>query len=383
MDEMQTKNSTQNPAMRPPEVSVVAIVGALMLVGIALIENSVLAWLAALLMGVYGAGRWWVLRAPSVTSHQPANKVLADDDLRVRLHVTVDGLVRAIQAINAVMGQQAHATDEQANILSVTNQNLDDFIQLSERIQQQVVNINSIANEANDISQQGQQSISASLQSMEDIREHVDAIGHTLITLAKLTQRIDTIITSVSEIATQSNSLALNASIESARAGVHGRGFAVVADEVRVLAQQSTEAAAQVRAILTEIQTAMKETAQATELGVENVDVGSMRTREAYDVMIKLMQSVSASREGVRDIYDIVREQTGGMEEIAISMSRIDRIAQQNQTSARTVETVATNLTRLADDLQEVVGHEGQGDEWQGYEKTINEQEGERQQNPQ
>jgi methyl-accepting chemotaxis protein len=370
MDEMQTKNSTQNPAMRPPEVSVVAIVGALMLVGIALIENSVLAWLVALLMGVYGAGRWWVLRAPSVTSHQPANKVLADDDLRVRLHVTVDGLVRAIQAINAVMGQQAHATDEQANILSVTNQNLDDFIQLSERIQQQVVNINSIANEANDISQQGQQSISASLQSMEDIREHVDAIGHTLITLAKLTQRIDTIITSVSEIATQSNSLALNASIESARAGVHGRGFAVVADEVRVLAQQSTEAAAQVRAILTEIQTAMKETAQATELGVENVDVGSMRTREAYDVMIKLMQSVSASREGVRDIYDIVREQTGGMEEIAISMSRIDRIAQQNQTSARTVETVATNLTRLADDLQEVVGHEGQGDEWQGVRES-------------
>jgi len=211
------------------------------------------------------------------------------------------------------------------------------------------------AQQAADISGQGQGAITEAIEGMNTIRAQVEAIATTILELAKLTRKVDAIISSVSEIATQSNLLALNASIEAARAGAHGRGFAVVADEVRTLAQQSTQAAREVGAILVDIQAAMKETVKATEMGMEGVNAGMSKTQEANSVMVQLAANVNASHDAVRSIYGVIRQQAEGLEEIAISMERIDRITQQNLASTRMVETVSTNLTRLAGDLQQTV----------------------------
>ncbi|HLV37158.1 MAG TPA: methyl-accepting chemotaxis protein, partial [Spirillospora sp.] len=174
----------------------------------------------------------------------------------------------------------------------------------------------------------------------------------------ELTQRIDEIILSVSEIATQSNLLALNASIEAARAGVHGRGFAVVADEVRTLSQQSTSAAQQVRAILGEIQNAMKQSVEATQAGMQGVDNGVAMTREANTIMQSLSQSVNESFKSVKAIYDVIRQQMEDLEAIAITIERIERITQQNLASTRMVETVSAGLSHLSSELQMVVAQE-------------------------
>ena len=72
--------------------------------------------------------------------------------------------------------------------------------------------------------------------------------------LSERTLQVGEIIASVKDLAEQSNLLALNASIEASKAGEHGRGFAVVAMEMRNLAEQSRQAAVQIRAILQEIQ---------------------------------------------------------------------------------------------------------------------------------
>jgi methyl-accepting chemotaxis protein len=277
------------------------------------------------------------------------------ENITTRMGVTVDGLVRASHAINDVTMQQVESAQEQAEVIGKTNDLLDTFLQLSEQISEQTRGVQKTAQEAADISETGQEAIQQTLNSMDDIRQQVEAIGETIVILARLTRRIDEIISSVSEIATQSNLLALNASIEAARAGTHGRGFAVVADEVRVLAQQSTQSAAQVRDILSEIQGAMKETVRATQQGIENVDSGVSKTRETNEVILKLAESVRASKESVSSIYDVIRQQAEGMEGIAISMDRIHLITRQNLASTRTVESVSTNLTRLANDLQATV----------------------------
>lgn len=277
------------------------------------------------------------------------------ENITTRMSVTVDGLVRASHAINDVTTQQVESAQEQAQVIGDTNDLLDTFLHLSEQISEQTRGVQKTAQEAADISENGQQAIQQTLDSMNDIRGQVEAIGETIVTLARLTRRIDEIISSVSEIATQSNLLALNASIEAARAGVHGRGFAVVADEVRVLAQQSTQSAAQVRDILSEIQNAMKETVRATQQGIENVDSGVTKTRETNEVILQLAESVRDSREAVSSIYEVIRQQAEGMESIAISMDRIHLITRQNLASTRTVESVSTNLTRLANDLHATV----------------------------
>jgi methyl-accepting chemotaxis protein len=274
----------------------------------------------------------------------------------MQLHVTADGLVRAVDAMNHVGRLQHDGANEQVELIGRTNELLSDFLELSGGIREQARSITQMAQQAADLSQNGQAAIQQAIQGMDEIRAQVSAIAGTILALAQFTQRIDEIITSVSEIATQSNLLALNASIEAARAGTHGRGFAVVADEVRSLSQQSTLAARQVRAILGEIQNAMKETIRATEVGLQGVDSGVNMTQQADAVMVQLAQNVDASHEAVRHIYEVILEQVNGLEEIAISVERIDRITQQNLTSTSTVRTVSQELTRLAADLQTTVG---------------------------
>ena len=284
-------------------------------------------------------------------------------EVEMQMHVTVDGLVRSVQAINEATHQQSSSAGEQSDVIKLTNRLLEDFLSLSERISGQALNVTKTAQTTEEISEQGQEAISQAIVGMDELRQQVAAIGKTIVTLAQLTRRIDEIINSVSEIATQSNLLALNASIEAARAGTHGRGFAVVADEVRSLAQQSTEAAAQVRGILAEIQNAMKETILATEVGMDGVNDGVSRTQEANEVIIQLSESVTASNLAVRDIYEVIRQQAEGLEEISISMDRIQMITQNTMASTRAVEAVSTNLTRLAADLQTAVGQVPGSDE--------------------
>ena len=292
---------------------------------------------------------------PAASSPLPATD--ENHEVEMQMHVTVDGLVRSVQAINEATLQQSSSAGEQSDVIHLTNNLLDDFLKLSERISQQALTVTKAAQETEEISGQGQKAITQAIVGMDDLREQVAAIGKTIVKLAILTQRIDEIINSVSEIATQSNLLALNASIEAARAGAHGRGFAVVADEVRSLAQQSTEAATQVRAILAEIQKAMKETVRATEVSMNGVNNGVERTQEANEVIVQLSESITASNLAVRDIYAVIRQQAEGLEEISISMDRIQMITQNTMASTRAVEAVSTNLTRLASDLQTAVGH--------------------------
>ena len=235
---------------------------------------------------------------------------------------------------------------------------MDNFMANSEDINTQAHAMTRTAQDTADISQDGQAAIRDTIEGMARIRMQVDAIGHTISRLAQLTRRIDEIITSVSEIATQSNLLALNASIEAARAGAQGRGFAVVADEVRTLSQQSTTAADQVRGILAEIQNAVKETIIATDAGMHGLDDGLKKSQQADEVMQRLTEQVNTSSSAVKAIYDVIRQQVDGLEEISINIARVNRITENNMMGIRTVETVSVNLKRLAEELESAVGLE-------------------------
>jgi hypothetical protein len=272
-----------------------------------------------------------------------------------RVQYTVDGMVKASQAIREMTSQQIGSAGEQADVIRMINQLLDNFLALGERGTQYTRTMTRAAQEAETLSHSGEEGLSMALNSMNSIRDQVYTIGQTIVKLAQLTRSIDAIITSVSEIATQSNLLALNASIEAARAGAHGRGFAVVAEEVRSLAQQSTAAARQVRGILAEIQAAVKETIDAAEAGTEQVDRGAQVVDEANTLVRKLAENIASSTLAIRNINEIIREQTDGMEAIAIDMERIDRITQQNLVSVRVIEQVTQNLTRLADELEKAL----------------------------
>jgi methyl-accepting chemotaxis protein len=337
--------------LRSPQPAQVAYGAGVLMVLLAIVTTSVWPLITAAMMAVWG---WW-MHAQAAPTQPAAAEATPLSDSAMQMQTTIDGLVLASQAINEVTSTQAESAREQAEMIKLANARLDDFLMLTERITAQAQQVMQVANHAATMSESGQSAISATITTMDDIRTQVNAIGLTIKSLAELTQRIDDIIDSVSEIATQSNLLALNASIEAARAGAHGRGFAVVADEVRTLASQSTQSAEQVRAILGEIQTAIKQTIIATQIGMQNVEQGRARTQIAQEVMLQLLSSVSNARNAVQEIASVLKQQSEGLEEIAMSIDRVQRISQQSLDSTRTVEMVSGNLSRLANDLVKTI----------------------------
>jgi hypothetical protein len=333
---------------------VAALIGAVA----AVLTSPSLAWDEALLvLGLFAVGygvRFLDNKTQPAARKPPVSRPANEAVRAIHTSATIEGMVKAAEAIREVTEQQIKSAAEQSEVIRLTNHQVDEFLALAEQVSEQARDMTRTAQEAAGMSQRGQSALGQAINGMSQIRVQVSAVGQTIYKLAQLTRRIDEIITSVSEIATQSNLLALNASIEAARAGVHGRGFAIVAEEVRTLSQQSTLAAKQVRAILSEIQTAVRETIDATEIGMQEVDTGVTMTQEADSVMAQLATNVTASYQSIRRISEIIRQQSDGMETIAINIERIDHIMQQNIVSTNLIEQVSKNLLALSDNLQTV-----------------------------
>jgi methyl-accepting chemotaxis protein len=265
---------------------------------------------------------------------------------------TIRQLAQSVESITGSTTRQMDLTSEQHTLIEQTTQHFSTFVDLSESVQGQARSLTSTARQAAESSASGTTAMQEAITSMESIREKVTAIADTIRSLSQLTRRIDVIIGSVSEIATQSNLLALNASIEAARAGIHGRGFAVVAEEVRSLSHQSTQAAHQVRDILEEVQTAMKQAIRVTDEGLQQVDVSMAVAGEADRVMTQLGENVGSAHLAVNKIYEIIREQVEGLDGITISVDRMQRVVHSNQETSRTLEGQTAELTRLLQHLQ-------------------------------
>ena len=164
-----------------------------------------------------------------------------------------------------------------------------------------------------------------------------------------LSDEIGSIVNAITAIAEQTNLLALNAAIEAARAGEHGRGFAVVADEVRKLAEQSSQAAAEITALVHQVQNGVHAA----------VDGMNRRAKQADEAV----NSVSESGQVLHSILDAVTDMVGRMDEISSGIQQINTggheiaaAAEEQAASISEVATSAQNLTQIGDKLRALVG---------------------------
>ena len=107
----------------------------------------------------------------------------------------------------------------------------------------------------------------------------------------------------ISEIAEQTNLLALNAAIEAARAGEHGKGFAVVADEVRKLAERSAESAKEIAELVVNMKAGVDEAVQAMQVGTGEVQRGMERAREAGAALEEIVEALEETDRQVQEHY--------------------------------------------------------------------------------
>lgn len=323
----------------------IVVTAAIFLVIVGLRPDIVPGWVGFALICGLGAVALW--RTPQVSAEASTTAIISErPDLTIarRSQIAPDPAA----ALKLTLSQQELNIQEQVSLTEHTNTLLGKYIATGEQMQAQTRTMNQTTREATDNVNSGGVALQQVMDEMAGIREKVTTVAQSIRTLAQFAQRIDNIIGSVSEIATQSNLLAINASIEAARAGVHGRGFAVVADEVRSLSHQSTQAAGQVRAILEEIQTAMKQAIRATDDGLAQVDTGVSVATEADTVMHQLMEQVSAAQQAVTAVHDIIRQQVDGLDEMSIGVERMERVA---RSTLLQTQTISQQLMELAETL--------------------------------
>lgn len=304
-------------------------------------------------------------------------------DLMKKVISASDRVAASSEELTASAEQTSKATEtiteaiqEVANGAEQSNEGVTDSAQALEEVTTRVQSIaesasmiSEASSQATEKAKEGGVSVRKTVNQINFISRSVDESGHVLQTLDKRSQEVGTISIVISEIAEQTNLLALNAAIEAARAGEHGKGFAVVADEVRKLAEQSRESSAQITALITDIQQDMLNSNKSMAQVSVNVKSGLEVVQEAENKFNEILLFMEELANQIIDMAATTEEVTASIEEVSSTVSEISNVS--NETSAHTqnvaasteeqlvsieeISLSANSLSHLAEELQEII----------------------------
>src|SRR6267378_684525 len=262
-------------------------------------------------------------------------------------------MVQRLREMTSEVGEAAHVLASSVSEISVTVQEVRQTVQLAS---QKARSVSEGAQHVEEVSHAGRRAVEEVIAGMERIREQVDAVAASILKLSEQSQAVGEIIAAVSDLADQSNLLAVNAAIEAARAGEHGRGFAVVAQEVKSLAEQSKQATGQVRSILGEIQKATGQAVLATEQGGKAVEAGEKQWTQAGQAISVLAEAVEQAAQAAVQIAASSQQQLVGMNQVVDAMESIKQASAQNAAGIVQAEAATQRLGELGQRLRAAVG---------------------------
>jgi methyl-accepting chemotaxis protein len=259
----------------------------------------------------------------------------------------------AVSTVNEASKQMSYAADEladgvrnqahQTEMVSVAMDTMTETIGKNSRTAAETAQV---AVQNGDIAKRSSEIVLQTVGKMNEIAEVVQRSAQTIEQLGNSSAQIGEIVSVITEIADQTNLLALNAAIEAARAGEQGRGFAVVADEVRKLAERTQQATKQITSMITTIQKESNGAVKAMTKGSEKVREGIDLAQKAGESLKDVVASSESVLQMVENIAAASREQTNASEKIA---SNVEQIALVSSQSAQGVANIAQNVNQLED----------------------------------
>ena len=308
--------------------------------------------LLSVTLAVFGA--WWIIHATTQPLHHAVKvaRGVASGDLTEPIHIEGDSEVAQLlmalkdmqQHLSGVVGrvrQNAEGVALASSEIASGNADLSSRTEhQASALQQTAASMEELgttvrgnadnAQVANQLSIEAQAVAQRGGQAMQDVVDTMKSISDS-------SRRIADIIGVIDGIAFQTNILALNAAVEAARAGEQGRGFAVVAGEVRSLAQRSSEAAKEIRTLITQ--------------STERVDTGTQQVDSAGATIQDVVRSISRVADIVGEISSASREQSAGVAQVGEAVSSMDQATQQNAALVQQSASAAENLRHQADEL--------------------------------
>lgn len=307
------------------------------------------------------------LRETILKVSQSAEQVAASAE---QLNASAEESSQATQNIAMTIQEVSIGSDKQAQNTEETAKSVNAIAASAEQIAVSAQNVSMSALNASEIATEGANSISLAIQQMDSIHTTVEGLVDSAERLGQRSKEIEQIVNVITDIATQTNLLSLNAAIEAARAGEHGRGFAVVADEVRKLAEQSGQSAKKIVDLIGHIQTDIDEAIRSTGVATTETQTGIQVVTTAGVSFTKIQNAVQEVSSQIQEVSAAVEEMSAETEQIVQTIDQISEIAVSNASGTQTVSAAAqeqlasmeeiaasaTSLAQMAEELQNLVG---------------------------
>lgn len=273
--------------------------------------------------------------------------------LAEELKMSISETGRAVEQVNHAIQEVAAGANEQASGSGQAAEMVDEILQAVETTNEDIGKVENYTKQVLRLAEEGLAQLDNQNRCMRDSAEANDKVAAAINNLNDMTQKIGSMLETISQIADQTNLLALNAAIEAARAGEHGRGFAVVAEEVRKLAEGSAQAAGEIGRIVQEIQQGAKEAVAYMEAAQATNQVQKEAVIETDNIFRRISQGIKEVAQSINGVAAAERQIVERTQRITDVINRISAVAEEDAAAA---EEVSASSQQQAAAMEELTG---------------------------
>jgi methyl-accepting chemotaxis protein len=257
--------------------------------------------------------------------------------------------------LQSAANQQATGSREQATAMTQVAATISELLATSRQIADSAQRVAEIADQTASSARGGDGTLGKAGDIISGMRRQMDLVVGHMLELGKKSQQIGGVLEIVSELAEQTNILAINATIEAVGAGDSGRRFAVVADEIRKLADRVTGSTKEIRGLIDDVRSAVNTTVMATESGSKTVDAGSRQFGEVAAAFKQIAGMVNTTTQAAREIELSTKQQATAVEQVNLAISNVAQATRESEASSGQTLQTASQLASLSGDLLRLV----------------------------
>lgn len=302
-------------------------------------------------------------RSPVKGRDETAETTKAFNQLLERLQESLKEMTASTESIGlasrqamAISDQVAGAASNQSNLASLMAASVENMTTGISQISVSTKDVLERSQRAGLAAGAGAEIIERTAQEMELLATHLSRTGERVGDLSRESEKISLIVEVITDVAGQTNLLALNAAIEAARAGEQGRGFAVVADEVRKLAERTTAAAQEIGRMIVAMQDSVGSTIADVESVVARAQSGRALSEQAAQHVSEIRDSARTVSNSVEEVSSSLAEQDVAAQDIASRVKAVARMSEENCSIGASAATISKNLDGAAQTLRSLVG---------------------------